>query len=55
MGHSKFTVSIAAFTNGKLQVLAHIYDRDLGGRDFDSLIMNYFAASFEKKYGINPM
>ncbi|CAG9313505.1 unnamed protein product [Blepharisma stoltei] len=53
MGHSKFTVSIVQFTKDKLQVLAHISDKNLGGRDFDWKIMEFFANGFEKKHGIN--
>ncbi|CAG9327798.1 unnamed protein product [Blepharisma stoltei] len=53
LGHSKFTVSIVQFTKDKLQVLTHVTDRNLGGRDLDWKIMEFFASSFEKKHGIN--
>jgi len=53
MGHSKFTVSIVSFTKDKLQVLAHVTDRNLGGRDMDWKIMEFFSEGFEKKNGIN--
>jgi heat shock 70kDa protein 4 len=53
MGHSKFSVTIAQFVKDKLEVLTHWSDRALGGRDFDWVIMQYFASIFEKKHGIN--
>ena len=55
MGHSKFTCTIAQFTQEKLQVLAHAAERNLGGRDFDWVLMEFLSAEFEKKYGCNPL
>jgi len=38
------TVSIVSFVKGKLTVLATAYDRHLGGRDFDMILAEHFAA-----------
>ncbi|OMJ95964.1 hypothetical protein SteCoe_521 [Stentor coeruleus] len=53
MGHSKFAVTIAQFVKDKLEILAHWTDRNLGGRDFDWVLMKHFAAQFQKKHGID--
>jgi molecular chaperone DnaK (HSP70) len=35
LGHSKLTVTIAAFHQGKVKILCHNSDRNLGARNFD--------------------
>ncbi len=37
-GHSNLEVSIAEFTNDKMEVLATTSDEKFGGRDFDKVI-----------------
>ncbi|XP_058745844.1 uncharacterized protein LOC131618692 [Vicia villosa] len=39
-------VCIAGFKKGHLKVLAHSYNRSLGGRDFDEALFHHFAANF---------
>lgn len=51
MGASAYTVSIANFEPGKLQVLSAITDGDLGGRDIDELIAKWLADEFKAKFG----
>ena len=54
--HSDLTllqVSIVAFKKGKLEVLAHAWDRNLGGRDFDEVLYDYFVKEFGDKYKID--
>lgn len=46
MGHSALQVSIAAFNKGKIRILATASDPNLGGRDFDEKLQNYFADEF---------
>lgn len=53
MGHSGFQVSVVAFLQGKLHVLGTAWDRDLGGRDFDRLLADKFAANFKSSTGID--
>ncbi|CAI5488823.1 unnamed protein product [Closterium sp. Naga37s-1] len=43
IGHSAMQVSIVAFKKGQLKVLAHAFDRSLGGRDFDEVLFDHFV------------
>ncbi len=43
-------MSIVALKKGQLQVLAHTWDRNLGGRDFDNVLFDHFAAEVQEKY-----
>ena len=51
--HGCLQVSIVAFTKGKLQVLAHAWDRNLGGRDFDEVLFDHFCEEFGAKHKID--
>ncbi|KAK7261836.1 hypothetical protein RIF29_28158 [Crotalaria pallida] len=53
IGHASMQVCIAGFKKGQLKVLAHSYDRSLGGRDFDEVLFNHFAAKFKEEYKID--
>ncbi len=46
-------MSIVAFKKGKLQVLAHAWDRNLGGRDFDEVLFDHFCEEFGAKHKID--
>ena len=46
-------VSIVAFKKGQLRVLAHSWDRNLGGRDFDAALFDHFAAEFQAKHKLD--
>ncbi|KAL5975145.1 hypothetical protein ACLOJK_031824 [Asimina triloba] len=50
VGHASMQVCIAGFKKGQLKVLAHSYDRCLGGRDFDEVLFRHFAAKFKEEY-----
>merc|ERR1712157_660290 len=50
IGATAYSVSIASFEPGKLIVKSTQYDTDLGGRDFDLVIAQWLADSFEEKY-----
>eukprot|EP01103_Thecamoeba_quadrilineata_P009051 TRINITY_DN1875_c0_g1_i1.p1 TRINITY_DN1875_c0_g1~~TRINITY_DN1875_c0_g1_i1.p1 ORF type:complete len:826 (+),score=224.88 TRINITY_DN1875_c0_g1_i1:37-2478(+) len=52
-GHSATSVSIVAFTKGKLKIVATTFDANLGGRDIDELLVNFYAEEFKKKYKID--
>ncbi|KAL6585203.1 hypothetical protein OROMI_004492 [Orobanche minor] len=47
VGHSSLQVCITAFGKGELKVLAHSFDRSLGGRDFDEALFQHFATKFK--------
>ncbi|XP_021731972.1 heat shock 70 kDa protein 14-like [Chenopodium quinoa] len=53
VGHSSLQVCIAAFKKAQLKVLAHSFDRSLGGRDFDDALFQHFAAKFKEEYKID--
>ncbi|XP_076352426.1 heat shock 70 kDa protein 4-like [Tachypleus tridentatus] len=53
MGHSAIQVSACAFTKGKLKLLAASWDINVGGRDFDNILVRRFAEEFHTKYKIN--
>ncbi|KAF7123669.1 hypothetical protein RHSIM_Rhsim12G0198200 [Rhododendron simsii] len=53
IGHASMQVCIAGFKEGQLKILAHSFDRSLGGRDFDEALFQYFAANFKEKYKID--
>ncbi|KAF9120754.1 adenyl-nucleotide exchange factor sse1 [Mortierella sp. 14UC] len=53
VGHSSYTVSIVSFIKGHLTVKARAFDRHFGGRDFDRMLVDHFAAEFKTKYGID--
>jgi len=53
MGYANTTVSVVEFLKGKLRVIATEYDRNLGGRDFDKLLVNHFAEEFKGKFKID--
>jgi len=43
-------ISIVAFKKGQLRVLSHAWDRNVGGRDLDNVLFEYFAKEFQEKY-----
>ncbi|KAG0048404.1 adenyl-nucleotide exchange factor sse1, partial [Gryganskiella cystojenkinii] len=53
VGHSSYTVSIVSFIKGQLTVKARAFDRHFGGRDFDRMLLDHFAAEFKEKYKID--
>ncbi|CAA0837237.1 Heat shock 70 kDa protein 14 [Striga hermonthica] len=53
VGHASMQVCIAAFKKGQLKILSHSYDRSLGGRDFDEVLFQHFAAKFKDEYKID--
>ncbi|CAO2813311.1 unnamed protein product [Amaranthus hypochondriacus] len=53
VGHSSLQVCIAAFKKAQLRILAHSFDQSLGGRDFDEVLFQHFAAKFKEEYKID--
>jgi heat shock protein 4 len=53
-GHSKLTVTIASFLQGKMKVLCHHSDRNLGARNIDYLLVDLIGEEFTKKHGVDP-
>ncbi|KAK1416845.1 hypothetical protein QVD17_25962 [Tagetes erecta] len=53
IGHASMQVCIAGFKKGQLKILAHSFDRCLGGRDFDEVLFQHFAEKFKTEYKID--
>lgn len=53
-GHSKTTITIASFIQGKTKILVHKSDRNLGARDFDWAILELIGGEFADKHGADP-
>lgn len=51
-GHSSLQVSACTFTKGKLKMLASTWDQ-IGGRDIDLALGDYFSKEFQERYKIN--
>ncbi|XP_034102710.1 heat shock 70 kDa protein 4 isoform X1 [Drosophila nasuta] len=51
-GHSALQVSACVFTKGKLKMIASSWDQ-IGGRDFDLALAEYFSKEFLERYKIN--
>jgi len=49
IGHSATQVSVVSLRKAGLKVLAHAWDRCLGGRDFDELLYEHFRAEWLAK------
>jgi heat shock protein len=52
-GHASLQVSICAFNKGKLKMLACACEQ-VGGRDIDLILAEYFCKDFQTKYKIDP-
>ncbi|KAF8062617.1 hypothetical protein N665_1196s0023 [Sinapis alba] len=53
IGHCDSQVCVASFESGSMRVLSHGFDRNLGGRDFDEVLFNYFAVEFKERYSVD--
>ncbi|CAG8494865.1 11263_t:CDS:2 [Acaulospora colombiana] len=53
IGHSSYSVTIVSFVKGQLTVKSTAYDRHLGGRNFDEVLVNHFVEVFKEKYKID--
>jgi heat shock protein 4 len=48
------TVTIASFIKGKMQIVVHKSDRNIGARNMDYLLVEKLGEEFTKKYGADP-
>ncbi|AWV90121.1 molecular chaperone DnaK [Bradymonas sediminis] len=53
MGGGTFDISILQLAEGLFSVLSTAGDTFLGGEDFDNLLIDWLAASFEEQHGID--
>lgn len=54
LGHSKLTVTIASFIKGKMRIIVHKSDRNIGARNMDALLVEKLGGEFAKKVGSDP-
>ncbi|XP_052181221.1 heat shock 70 kDa protein 16 isoform X2 [Diospyros lotus] len=53
IGHCDTQVAVASLEPGRMKILSHAFDSNLGGRDFDDVLFRYFAAEFKERYKID--
>ncbi|KAJ9537816.1 hypothetical protein OSB04_030549 [Centaurea solstitialis] len=53
IGRDSMQVCIAAFKEGEMKILAHSFDRSVGGRDFDEVLFHSFAEQLKSRYKID--
>lgn len=53
LGGGTFDVSIVQMESGVIEVLASQGDTQLGGDDFDQLLLNHVADAFEQEHGVD--
>ena len=53
LGHSSLQVSVVSFTKGGMKVLSTAYDKFLGGRDFDGVIVEKLLVMIKEKYKLD--
>jgi len=53
MGHTQTSVSVVKFWTDNLKVLGAVYDKNLGGRDFDEILFGKLAEITKDKYKLD--
>lgn len=53
MGYTHLQASLVEFHKGKLKMVATTFDNNLGGRDFDRVLMDYFQNDFKQRYKVD--
>lgn len=54
LGHSKTTITITAFRQGEMMILASHSERNIGARNMDYILVDKFGEEFLKKHGCDP-
>ncbi|KAL3880270.1 hypothetical protein ACJMK2_032519 [Sinanodonta woodiana] len=52
-GYCSIQVCVASFNKGKLKVNCVAYDANLGGRDFDKVLVDHFVEEFRTKFKLD--
>lgn len=55
LGGGTFDVTILKIENGLIQVLATGGDHELGGKDWDDRVIEYFVNQFIAEFGVDPL
>jgi len=53
MGYTALQASVVALNKGKLKMVATAFDPSLGGRDFDTLIMDTMRTDYQTRYKVD--
>ena len=53
VGEASYQVSVVSFVKGKLVVKGTAYDRNLGGRNFDEVLVEHYIEEFKTKFKID--
>lgn len=54
LGNSKTSLSICNFTKEKMSIVYEKHERNLGARDMDWALLEFYSEMFNKKYGGDP-
>lgn len=54
LGNSKTSISICSFTKEKMSIVYEKHERNLGARDMDWILFEFYSDMFAKKYGADP-
>ncbi len=46
-------MNVVSFKKGQLHVKSHAWDRNLGGRDFDEALFDYWVKKFDEQYKVD--
>jgi len=55
IGHSSTSVFLASFTKEKVTIVDQHHERNLGARDLDWVVLDFYANMFNSANGINPI
>ncbi|GIY22192.1 heat shock 70 kDa protein 4L [Caerostris darwini] len=53
LGNSSLQATACAFNKGKLKILGSTWNRSLGGRDFDNVLVRHFVEDFNQRYKLD--
>jgi heat shock protein 4 len=53
IGYTGYCVTIVDFIQENMRILSTVASREVSGRDFDDVIIDFIIENFQKKYGIN--
>ncbi|GBM83335.1 heat shock protein [Araneus ventricosus] len=55
LGQSSLTVTACVFTKDKLRILGSVWNTNVGGRDFDLVLVKYFVEEFQARYQLDVL
>ena len=55
LGGGTFDVTVLEIKNGTIKIMTSDGDHELGGKDWDERIVEYFGSEFEREFSVNPL